>query len=52
MLAIVVCLLVYFLEVLIDNSFARMKWQFALKSAWIAALVGALNLAVIFIIIF
>ena len=51
-LGIVVCLLVYFLEVLIDNSFARMKWQFALKSAWIAALVGVVNLAVIFIIIF
>lgn len=45
-----VCLLTYFLEVLIDNSFARMKWQFALNSAWIVALVlGVVN---IFILIF
>lgn len=51
-LGIVVSLLAYFLEILIDNSFARMKWQFALKSAWIVALVGALNLAVVFMIMY
>ncbi len=51
-LGVVVTLLTYFLEILIDNSFARMKWQFALKSAWIVALIGALNLAVIYIIVF
>jgi ech hydrogenase subunit B len=51
-LGIIVTLLAYFLEILIDNSFARMKWQFALKSAWIVALVGALNLAVVFMIMY
>ena len=41
----VVVLLTYFLEILIDNSFARMKWQVALNSAWIVALVlGTVNL--------
>src|SRR5665648_86240 len=43
-----VCLVTYFLEVLIDNSFARMKWQFALKSSWIIAItVGFINLVVL-----
>ena len=41
-IGVVVCLLTYFLEVLIDNSFARMKWQFALKAAWIAAITAGL----------
>ena len=41
----VVCLGTYFLEILIDNSFARMKWQVAINSAWIVALVlGTVNL--------
>ena len=49
-IGIVVCLLAYFLEIFIDNSFARMKWQVALNSAWIAALVlGGINLFVIMI---
>ncbi len=48
----VVCILTYFLEVLIDNSFARMKWQFALKSAWIVALVfGMINIFVLYLIV-
>ncbi|MDR0309435.1 MAG: NADH-quinone oxidoreductase subunit H [Candidatus Methanoplasma sp.] len=43
------CILVYVFEVLIDNSFARMKWQTALKSAWLVALVlGVGNIAVLF----
>lgn len=38
-------LLTYFLEIVIDNSFARMKWQVALNSAWIVALIlGTVNL--------
>lgn len=45
---IVVCLLTYFLEVFIDNSFARMKWQVIINSAWIVTLVlGAVNLFVL-----
>lgn len=48
LVGIVVCLLIYFLEILIDNGFARMKWNFALKSAWIVtAVLGSLNLIVL-----
>lgn len=47
-LAIVVILVVYFLEIWIDNNFARVKWQAMLKSAWIVALVaGGINIAVL-----
>ena len=39
---------VYFLEVFIDNNFARVKWQLMLMSAWIVALVcGTINLAIL-----
>lgn len=45
LLAIVVVLVVYFLEIWIDNNFARVKWQAMLKWSWLVALVtGALNL--------
>lgn len=45
-LAVVVVLAVYFLEIWIDNNFARVKWQLMLKSAWLVALVaGGLNVA-------
>ena len=48
MLAIVVVLAVYFLEIWIDNNFARVKWQALLKSAWLVALVaGGVNVAVL-----
>jgi len=44
-IGIMVCMLTYLFEVLIDNSFARMKWQAALKSSWLVALLfGILNL--------
>ena len=47
-LAIVVVLAVYFLEIWIDNNFARVKWQLMVKSAWLVALVaGGLNVAVL-----
>ena len=46
LLAVVVALAVYFLEILIDNNFARVKWQAMLKSAWLVALVaGGVNVA-------
>ncbi len=45
-LAVVVALLVYFLEIWIDNNFARVKWQAMLKGAWVVALVtGGVNVA-------
>ncbi len=47
-IAIVVVLAVYFLEIWIDNNFARVKWQFMFKSAWAVALVaGGVNIAVL-----
>ena len=49
-IGIVVAILAYFVEVLIDNCFARMKWQFAFKSAWIVAVVlGVINLFVLYL---
>ena len=47
-LAVVVGIVAYFLEVFIDNNFARVKWQAMLKSAWAVALVlGGINIAVL-----
>ncbi|MCL2492671.1 MAG: NADH-quinone oxidoreductase subunit H [Clostridiales bacterium] len=46
---IVVVIVVYFVEILIDNVCARMKWQFTLKSAWIITLIfGGGNLFVLY----
>ena len=51
-IGVVVCLLTYFFEVLIDNCFARMKWQFAFKAAWIVALIcGMINIFVLYLIV-
>ena len=48
-IAVVVALiLVYFLEIWIDNNFARVKWQLLLKSAWAVTLVFAgINIALL-----
>lgn len=44
-ITVVVCLAVYLLEILIDNNFARVKWQTMLKSSWLVALVlGGINI--------
>jgi ech hydrogenase subunit B len=46
--ALVFVALVYFLEIWIDNNFARVKWQVMLKWAWIVAIVaGGINIAVL-----
>ncbi|WP_302962737.1 complex I subunit 1 family protein [uncultured Adlercreutzia sp.] len=46
--AIVAVVLVYFLEIWIDNNFARVKWQFMFNSAWLVALVaGGVNIALL-----
>jgi len=48
LIAIAVILLVYFLEVLADNIFPRIKWQLMLKVTWIVTLAtGVLNLVVL-----
>ena len=46
--ALIAVVVVYFLEIWIDNNFARVKWQFMFKSAWLVALVaGGVNIAVL-----
>lgn len=40
-IAIVAFILIYLLEIWIDNNFARVKWQLVLKSTWIITLVLA-----------
>lgn len=48
--AVLVILAVYFLEILIDNSSARMKWQDMLKITWILTFFSAgVNLVVLMI---
>lgn len=43
-LAVIVALAIFFLEILIDNNFARVKWQTMLNSSWLVALVfGGVN---------
>jgi formate hydrogenlyase subunit 4 len=50
-LAAGVVLAAYFIEILIDNTFARFKWELTLKSSWIVTLLfGGINLLVLFII--
>jgi ech hydrogenase subunit B len=46
--AALACILAYFLEIVIDNGFARTKWQLALNSSWIiTAVLGTVNLLVL-----
>lgn len=47
--AVLLVAVVYLLEILLDNTSARMKWQWAMKSSWTtASLLGAINLIVIY----
>jgi ech hydrogenase subunit B len=46
--AVIACLLVYFLEIIIDNAVARLKWQQALTSAWVVTgILGTVNLIIL-----
>ena len=50
-IAIGVCLLIYFLEILIDNVFPRVKWKSMLKYAWLITLIaGVTNFMVLVLI--
>ena len=50
-LAVVVALVVWLLEIWIDNNFARVKWQVMLKGAWGVALVASVvNFAVFYFV--
>jgi len=45
LIALGACIVVYFLEIVIDNSFARVKWQAAVGISWVVTFVlSALNL--------
>ena len=49
LLGIAAVVVVYLIEIFIDNTNARVKWQLALKSSWlIAAVVGVANLAALY----
>ncbi|WP_027437672.1 respiratory chain complex I subunit 1 family protein [Lachnospira multipara] len=49
--AVIVILLVYFLEILIDNTSARVKWQTMLKTTWIVTILFAgVNLIILMIV--
>ena len=49
--AIIGALVAWFLEIGIDNNFARVKWQAMLKWAWIVGLVcGGINIAVLMLL--
>ena len=46
--AVIMCAAVYFLEILIDNTNARVKWQKMIKVTWIVTLIfGFLNLLIL-----
>jgi ech hydrogenase subunit B len=48
--AVVAALVIYFLEIWVDNNFARVKWQAMFKGSWLIALVlGFVNLIVFYI---
>jgi ech hydrogenase subunit B len=50
-LGVIVALGIYFLEILIDNINARIKWELMIKSAWVVTLIlGVGNLLVLYFI--
>jgi len=49
LIGVAAVIIVYLLEILIDNTNARVRWQFLVKSSWlIAAVVGVVNLAALY----
>jgi len=49
LIGVAAVIIVYLLEILIDNTNARVRWQFVVKSSWlIAAIVGVVNLAALY----
>lgn len=49
LIAIAAIIVTYFLEILIDNTFSRTRWQITLKTAWlIAGTIGLVNLATLY----
>ena len=50
-MGLIAALATYFVEVLIDNGFARMTWQTALKSGWLVGLVLGLGNVIAYILL-
>ncbi|PKG33149.1 respiratory chain complex I subunit 1 family protein [Methanoregula sp.] len=49
LLAIAAIIIAYFLEILIDNTTSRAKWQLTMRSAWlVAGTLGIINLGVLY----
>jgi len=49
LLGVIAVVVVYLFEIFIDNTNARVKWQLAVKSSWLIAVVmGILNLAALY----
>jgi len=49
--AFIAIIIVYLVELVIDNTNARVKWQLAIKSSWAVTLVlGALNIAALYLL--
>ncbi|NMA88687.1 MAG: NADH-quinone oxidoreductase subunit H, partial [Methanoculleus bourgensis] len=46
-IGIIAVVVTYLAEVFVDNVTARVRWQAALKSGWLAALLGIANLAIL-----
>lgn len=47
-LALVVCAIAYFIEIFIDNTNARVKWNYMFKASWAVTMVlGAINIFVL-----
>jgi hypothetical protein len=50
-LAVFVAVFIYFVEVLVDNTSSRLKWELMLQSAWlVTALLGVGNLLVLYFV--
>jgi ech hydrogenase subunit B len=53
LVAVLVCLLCYFFEILVDNVFPRVKWDKMFRSAWLVTLIfGGINLLAIMFVRF
>jgi len=51
-LALLVVAIAYFLEILIDNTSARVKWDLMFKSSWIITVItGVINIVVLQILL-
>ncbi|MHB1484274.1 MAG: respiratory chain complex I subunit 1 family protein [Saccharofermentanales bacterium] len=51
LIALAGCVVIYFFEIIVDNTFPRVKWEFILKSTWLVTLVaGVINLMILSLI--